>query len=501
MLLDYIQIGNKISVSYYGRDGKTHIKDIVVPDDQMFNWKYCSEKSKDRDLTKRSWDDKAVKRAYPEKDKTTVKLSTFRIAEIIDDLPKDEYDEIFEYNLPRTFFVDIETEIDEELTVKESAEQTRKPITVIGIATPEKEVLVLSAVKDLTAKEKSEIQFDIDNHTKQYGSMFKFKFKCFGSETAMLKFFLTNLVPKFPMMTGWNFVDFDWKYITNRAAKLNIKDAAALASPIGKAVGKDPKFPVHVGVIDYMQAYAKWDTSVQQKENLKLDQAGFDVLGVKKVKYDGTLDDLYNSDFKRYVYYNAIDCALVAMLHDKLGVSSIGNTLTYIAKCPTMRMFSPVSLTESIMARDYYAQGKVLPVVDSHPDQQPYEGAYVKKPEVGFHIYCICNDFASLYPNIIRELNLSPETFIGKIDENDIAFNEKRQQKLNEGYIVSESGCIFKKEPGVFSTLVGRVYNQRKSYKKTAVQASITARLLEDLLKRNDLSDEEIEREYEKIVS
>jgi hypothetical protein len=66
---------------------------------------------------------------------------------------------------------------------------------------------------------------------------------------------------------------------------------------------------------------------------------------------------------------------------------------------------------------------------------------------------------------------------------------------------VSESGCVFKKEPGVFSTLVGRVYNQRKSYKKTAVQASIKARLLEDLMKRTDLSDAEIEKEYDKIIN
>ena len=498
MLLDYIQIGDTISVSYYGKDGNTHIKNIPIPADQMFNWKYCSENSKDKDLTKRSWDDKAVKRAYPEKGKSTVRLSTFRIAEIIDDLPKADYDEIFEYNLPRVFFVDIETEIDNELTVKESAEQTRKPITVIGIATPEKNILVLSAEKDLTPLEKNDIQLAIDNHTKQYGAMFKFKFKCFGSEAAMIKFFLTKMVKNFPMMTGWNFVDFDWKYIVNRAAKLNIKDAVKLASPVGHETGKDPKFPVHVGVIDYMQCYSKWDTSVSQKENLKLDQAGYDVLGVQKVAYSGTLDDLYRDDFKKYVYYNAIDCALVSMLHDKLGVSSIGNTLTYIAKCPTMRMFSPVILTECIMARDYYAQGKVLPVVDSHPDQQPYEGAYVKSPKVGFHKFCICNDFASLYPNIIRELNLSPETLLMKLDENNVV---EKQHKLDEGYIVSESGCVFKKEPGVFSTLVGRVYNQRKSYKKTAVQASIKARLLEDLMKRTDLSDVEIEKEYDKIIN
>lgn len=490
MLLDYIQIGKSISVSYYDKNGKTKIKTINLDESQMFNWKKCSKTDRKRDLKYISWNGDAVMK------EPARKLSQFRIAEIIDDLPKAEYDEIFEYSLPRTFFVDIETEIDPELTVKESAEQVRKPITVIGIATPDRQIIVLSSSKTLTPREQREVEFDIKNHTRTFGAEFSFVFKAFESETDMLKFFLTNMVARFPMMSGWNFIDFDWKYIVNRCEKkLNIDPS--IASPIKKLVGKN-KLPAHVGVVDYMECYKKWDTSVAQKENFKLDQAGLDVLGVQKVHYSGTLDDLYRDDFKKYVFYNAIDCALVEMLHEKLGVSSIGNTLTYIAKCPTMRMFSPVALTESILARDYYTNGQVLPLKEKDEDAVPYEGAYVKKPKIGFHKCCICNDFASLYPNIIRELNLSPETLLMKLDENDI---ETKMKKLAEGYIVSESGCVFKKDPGVFSTLVGRVYMQRKSYKKTAVNAAIKARLLEDLLKENITDEKELQARYDKIMN
>lgn len=489
MLLDYIQQGNSISVSYYGKDGKTHIENIQLREDQMFNWKECYESSTKKDQKYVSWNGKPVKR------EPTNKLSTFRIAEIIDDLPKEKYDKIFEYALPRTFFVDIETEIDPELSVKESAELARNRITVIGIATPDRQVIVLSSFKDLSPKEKAQIQYDIDNHTKKFGVKFDFRFKCFGDESKMLDNFLNNWVARFPMMSGWNFIDFDWKYIVNRCKNLDIDISDA--SPIKRTVGKN-KFPAHVGVVDYMECYSKWDTSIAQKENLKLDQAGLDVLGVQKVNYQGTLDDLYRDDFPKYVYYNAIDCILVEMLHEKLGVSSIGNTLTYIAKCPTMRMFSPVALTESILARDYYAQNKVLPVISGDKNQEPYEGAYVKKPNIGFHKCCICNDFASLYPNIIRELNLSPETLLTKIDERDEVL---RKRYLDKGYIVSASGCVFKKDPGVFSTLIGRVYNQRKSYKKTAVNAAIKARLLEDLLKENITDEKELREKYEKIMN
>ena len=489
MLLDYIQTGSNLSVSYYDENGKTKIKTIPLTEDMMFNWKVWDRRAKNYspDPKYTNWDGKPVYR------EPSNRLNRFRIAEIIDDLPKAEYNEIFNYSLPKMYFVDIETEIDHDLSVKESAEKVRKPITVIGIATPERQVIVLSAVKDLSIREQKEVEHDIKQHTKSFGAEFTFRFKCFGSESDMLKFFLKNMVSKFPMMSGWNFVNFDWKYITNRCDKLNIKVESA--SPIHKTVGKE-RYPAHVGVVDYMECYQKWDTSVA-KENLKLNQAGYDVLGIEKVEYSGNLDDLYRDDFKKYVYYNAIDCALVEMLHERLGVSSIGSTLTYIAKCPMMRMFSPVILTESILARDYYTRDRVLAVAKQDNKQQTYDGAYVKQPVVGFHKCCICNDFASLYPNIIRELNLSPETLVLKLGEDDI---EEKQKKLDEGYIVSESGCVFDKAPGVFSTLVGRVYNQRKSYKKTAVNAAIKARLLEDLLKENIMDENELMEKYEQIM-
>lgn len=489
MLLDYIQVDDILSISYYDKNGKTQIKNLKLQPSQLFNWEYCAEGSRYADPKYRSWDGRAVRRV------PTKRPTKFRLAEIIDDLPKETYDEIFEYNIPQTFFVDIETKIDKDLTVQESARQARVPVTIIGIATPDREVIVLGWEKDLDSREIKEVQKDVTNHVKTFGGDFKFTYKKFPDETSMLKNFMNKMVPKMPMLTGWNFTGFDWTFLTNRCKKLGIDFHGA--SPIKKLIGKEQNVPVHVGLVDYMECYSKWDTSVSQKENLKLDQAGLDVLGVQKVPYEGTLDDMYNNNFKKYVFYNAIDCALVEMLHEKLGVSIIGNTLTYIAKCPTTRMFSPVALTESIMAREFYKQNKVLVSIKMDKNQEAYEGAFVKNPIKGFHRYCTCNDFASLYPNVIRLLNLSPETLILKLNEDD---EEAKQNYLKKGFIVSQSGCVFSKEPGVFSQLVGRVYNQRRAYKKTAVQAAIKSRLLEDLLNNKSLTDEEAMKEFEKIM-
>lgn len=490
MLLDYTQRGDVLSLSYWGNDGRTHIENLRLSSDELFNWKVCSENDPEKDPVYRSWDNKPVKRVdFPEvkKDKygkekmSFPKLSVFRLAEIIDDLPKDLHDDIFSYNIPKHVFIDIETQIAEEFPKPEEA---KMPITCIGFATQKKKIYVY-ATRQLDKRDIIRIQNDINEHTKKLKTKFEFVYKGFQDETSMLYFFLTKNVPNFPLMSGWNFVDFDWTYIFNRAEKLGIDTKAS--SPMNILVGKQ-KTPLHVGVVDYMECYRKWDTNVEQKENFKLDQAGLDVLGIQKVHYSGNLQDLYENDFPKYIYYNAIDCILVEMLHEKLGVSVIGFTLAYIAKAQASKMFSPVALTESIMARDFYQMKRVLPPVDTKKESKGYEGAYVKQPKVGYHRYCTCNDFASLYPNIIRLLNLSPETFVAKVDEND---DEAKRKWLEKGYIVSQSGCVFSQEPGVFSTLVGRVYNQRKEYKKKSYVANMRAFKLRELAENISLSDEE----------
>lgn len=501
MLLDYKQEKDVLTISYWNSEGRTTIKNLKLEYNDLFNWKVCRESDKDADPVYRNWDGKPVKRVdYPtvevdengnERLTKIPKLSTFRIAEIIDDFPKELYDEVFSYNIPKMVFVDIETEIGDEFPKPEEA---KMPITCIGFATQKHKVYVYG-VKPLTPRELADIQERINEHTKKMSTHFDFEYKQFKDETTLLYFFLSKNVPNFPMMSGWNFIDFDWTYIVNRAKKLGLDPK--VSSPCKMLVGKTNR-PLHVGMIDYMECYRKWDTNVSQKENFKLDQAGLDVLGIQKVHYSGSLQDLYEQDFPTYIYYNAIDCILVEMIHEKIAVSTIGCTLAYIANAQAMQMFSPVALTESIMARDFYKQKRILvPKEKGDKESDGYEGAYVKAPVVGYHMYCTCNDFASLYPNIIRELNLSPETFVEKLDEND---ETAKAEWLEKGYIVSESGCVFKKEPGVFSSLVGRVYNQRKGYKKKSYVASEKSFKLLELADNAELSDDEALAKMEEIL-
>lgn len=496
MLLDFSQSGNKLTISYWGEGGELCVMTKKLSDDMMFNWKVCGEDNPEKDPVYRNWDGRPVRKhwlPYKENGRTVNQMTPMRIAEIIDDLPKEDYDKIFSYNIPRIVFIDIETEIDEDFPKPEEA---RLPITCIGFTMQDHKVYVYGT-RPLDARDRAKVQEDIDRHTEKLHTKFEFIYREFPDEASMLKHFLSGTVQHFPMMSGWNFISFDWAYICNRAVKLGIDPDKS--SPIGKMVGKDVKVPVHRGIIDYMECYRKWDTNVEQKENYKLNQAGYDVLGVEKVHYSGSLQDLYEQDFPKYIYYNAIDCILVEMLHEKLGVSTIGCTLAYIAKTQATKMFSPVALTENIIARDFYKLKKVCPPISMDGrESEGYDGAYVKQPKTGFHRCCICNDFASLYPNIIRELNLSPETFVTKIDEDD---DVAREKWLKKGFIVSRSGCVFKKEPGVFSTLVGRVYNQRKEYKNKSYIASKRVFKLLELADDVTLSDEEALEKMREILN
>jgi DNA polymerase elongation subunit (family B) len=95
------------------------------------------------------------------------------------------------------------------------------PVTTICIVTPDRQCIVL-ATKDLDKPTQSKIQKQIDEHFKEIGDDFSFIFKCFKSEYDMLYTFMDSFVKKFPMMTGWNFVKFDWAYIVNRCKKLGV---------------------------------------------------------------------------------------------------------------------------------------------------------------------------------------------------------------------------------------------------------------------------------------
>ena len=469
MLLDITQEDRQLWVSYFNLDGKTRFKTYDLKPEDMFNWEVCDNGDTKADSKIKNWDGRSVKKVKSRY------LNKYRVIEYMDQLSFSDRELIFGYHFPKTYFVDIEVEVTDSFPEPSKAPN---PVTAICIVTPEKQCIVL-ATKNLDRKIQSKIQKQIDEHFKSIGEEFSFIFKCFDNEYDMLYTFLATFVKKFSMMTGWNFVQFDWQYIVNRCKKLGIDPS--IASPIARTFGKH-EFPCHVGVMDYLDIYAKWDKTVDIKEDFKLDTVGEAVVGIRKIKYEGTIQDMFVKDYPKYIFYNVVDTALVYLIHEKIKTMEIALTIAHMTQISIFKAASPVAITEALLAREFLTRNLVMAKDPKAPPskREQFEGAFVKEPKTGMHHAVAAFDFASLYPSIMRQLNVSPESFIKKVKP------ELREREVGDDRIVSVTGAVYSTKRSILKDVLSRLYGQRKEYKKESFRLQQKAYDLEQVLKNAD---------------
>ena len=448
MLLDIEQREKEVIVSYYNKEGEVAFKRYPIA--QFKNWYVSDKKDSDTSDKFKNWDGREVKLS------ASRQFNKFSLVYFMDSLPEKDKEEIYEYNMPKTYFVDIETEIVDGFP---RAEEAKSRILTFSIITPNKKAIVLG-LEDLDANQIKKIEDDTNEYFKKFDPEWTFQYIKFKSEYDMVYTFLIKFMTKFPMMTGWNFINYDWQYIVNRCKHLQINIAEA--SKTGSLDTEDSR-PLHMGILDYMQLYDKYDKSVKVKESNALDFVSGQVLGTNKIKYNGSLQDLYRDNFQKYVYYNVVDSVLVYYIDKKLKSMEVLLTLASITKMPLYKAASPVAVTEALIARKLTEEGKRIGTEnreDNKKDTQ-YAGAFVKEPIVGFYEGVSAFDFASLYPSIMRQFNISPDAFIEKIPTSKI--NEKR---LDKDVIVCENGVVYKKEDSILKKILSDLYSQRKHYKK-----------------------------------
>ena len=454
MLLDIEQTDKELIVSYYNREGKVDFKRYPV--NKFQNWVVCKDNDRWKDPNMKNWDGRPLKKSLS---KT---FNKFSLLYFMDSLPEKDREEIYEFNMPRTYFVDIETEIVDGFPKPEEA---KSRILTFSIITPERKAIVLG-LEDLSAEQIKKIEDDTNAHFSNgdYDQDWEFSYYKFKDEYNMLYTFLHKFLPKFPMMTGWNFINYDWQYIVNRCKRLQI-DLTEVA--ITGALDKKDSRPLHMGILDYMQLYDKYDRSVAVKESNSLDFVSGAVLdGISKIKYSGSLQDLYENDFQKYVFYNVIDSVLVYYIDQKLRSMEVLLTLSTITKMPLYKAASPVAVTESLIARKLSEQNKRIGTEWDREDGKKdgkYEGAFVKDPVVGYYSGVSAFDFASLYPSIMRQFNISPDAYVEIVPEQQIA-----ERRKDENVIVCENGVVYSKEDSILKKILSDLYAQRKQYKKTS---------------------------------
>ena len=287
------------------------------------------------------------------------------------------------------------------------------------------------------------------------------------------------------VVTGWNTRLFDFPYLINRVKNIIGGDVYKKFSPWGLVdqrnifiAGRENIAYEMVGIqqLDYYDLFKKFAYTYGMQESYKLDHIAHVVLGERKLSYDehGSLHTLYKSDFQKFIDYNIKDVQLVDRLEEKLGLITLAMTMAYRGGVNYSETFGTTQIWDSILYQMLIKEQIVVPPRISQQKEE-LEGAYVKEPQRGMHDWVVSFDLNSLYPNIIVQYNMSPETVIpGRelgVDVNKMLNNEV-DIKLPDNITMAASGIRFRKDQqGVIPRIITQYYDERRQIKKRMLEA------------------------------
>jgi DNA polymerase elongation subunit (family B) len=469
MILDFEYRNKQILISEIDENGD--IKVNYYPWESPKKFVPCDESDPDKHAKFTTWDKKPVKLQY------TSRPNRFAIYEYLDRLPEKERERLFSYKEPKTYFVDIETEILDSGFV-EPKDATSRVLTIAIVK--DRKVWVLG-IKRLSKQSCNKIKQRIEKHFEKFDIEIEFKYMTFynreNPEKEMLRYFFEQLVPKMPVISGWNFLDYDWTFLINRYRRLGLKpEVSSYTRKLEKIFNTEYEVPAHRLIIDYMEIYKKWDTSVKVKESNSLNWVGGKVLELDhaaKVQYSGGLQDLYNDDFETYVFYNAVDTVLVQLIHEKMRYIDIAFSISALAKirlCDfAYKNLNATLVTTEGFLRENFREKKNIVLCKDYEDIDPdsIPGGWVKNPNRGMNEWVATFDFASLYPTVQRQQNIAPETFKGfQMPENPQFANfDGVLNEIKEDDVVCVNGAVFSKEESVTVNFLEEVYSERQRYK------------------------------------
>jgi DNA polymerase elongation subunit (family B) len=331
----------------------------------------------------------------------------------------------------QTAFFDIEVDFD-PVRGFSRPEDPFNPITAVSVYLDWLDKLVTMVIppKSMSWETAEEI-------AKQYDNCFLME-----REEDLLKTFL-DLIDDADILSGWNSEGFDIPYMVQRTNRVLSKDDTRRFCLWGQ-FPKQREFErfgaanmtfdligrVHM---DYMQLYRKY--TYEERHSYSLDAISEYELGESKTQYEGTLDQLYNKDFAKFIEYNRQDTVLLHKLDTKLRFLDLANELAHDNTVLLQTTMGAVAVTEQAIINEAHQLGMVVP--NRNRDEQfdtQAAGAYVATPKAGMHDYIGAIDINSLYPSAIRALNMGPETIVGQL-----------RQTMTEHYIKEKqtSGSSF----------------------------------------------------------
>ena len=315
----------------------------------------------------------------------------------------------------------------------------------------------------------------------------KIQFVKFESETALLQYFMKLWTTDYPdVVTGWNVEYFDIQYIVTRIIRLLGEETAKRMSP-NKSIRQTSReifgkmaytyYISGVAIIDYMDCFKKFGYKYGPQESYKLDHIAYVVLGETKIDYSeyGSLTALYDENPQLYLDYNLKDTQLIARLEEETGLLALVMTVAYDGGVNYGDAFGTVGIWESTIYRKLM-NDKIVPPLKGGPGMVAGDlvGGYVKDPKVGMHPWVVSFDLNSLYPHLMLQYNMSPETYMDGEREyvtQDMVLNGEYKSRFDDRSVAANGVCFDNRKVGVIPTIIDEYYNNRSVIKKQMIAA------------------------------
>lgn len=314
-----------------------------------------------------------------------------------------------------TCFFDIEVDFDPEKGFSPT-DDPFNPVTAISLYLDWQDLLITLCIapKHMSPDTAKEISSKFSNCL------------LFTSEIEMFETFF-QLIEDADILTGWNSEGYDIPYMVNRVTRVMSKDDTRKFCLMGQLpkprtyerYGKEEVTYDLIGRVhmDYLQLYKKYN--YESRHSYKLDAIGELEVGENKTQYEGTLDQLYNKDWLKFLEYNRQDTMLLVKIHNKLKFLELANALAHENTVLLPTVMGSVAMIEMAIMNEAHERGLVVPDKkrkEANADEiQQAAGAYVATPKRGMHEWVGAVDINSLYPSAIRALNMAPETIVAQV--------------------------------------------------------------------------------------
>jgi len=316
------------------------------------------------------------------------------------------------------------------------------------------------------------------------------------------------------VISGWNIKFFDIPYLVNRFTKLFGEDETRKLSPWGlinsrKAVVNNRELTAYefvgISTLDYIELYRWYAPGGKSQESYRLDNIAQVELGEGKISYDEfeNLHQLYRLNYQKFIEYNIKDVDLILKLENKLKLIELGLTLAYDTKTNYEDIFAQTRMWDALIYNYLLDKNIIVPPKITKSKSEAFEGAYVKDPQTGMHSWVASFDLNSLYPHLMMQYNISPETLVQPTDYTDemreiimqgVSVDKLLTKSVNlsdmSAHTITPNGQFFRTDKqGFLPKMLEEMYVDRSKFKKMMIQAKKDYEVATDPKKKYELKN------------